>query len=329
MYTDIYYEKLNFMREFSIQKEPQVENLSNNFAAAPTNLSPDHLIYEEYKDSSGETAFFDYTDQFLERIKAFPVLYDQHAEMRKYRSKEAWKQLADLLGGKFTVGKLRNYWILLIKKYKMYLENTHSHCQPIDDEALYESLAFTNIGIQVKQEANLNNDVRFIIQSDDMESSREFYEDLNEEEHLLCEEVSEGSGEEEIASELATIQDDETLQAVENLGEIGEPEVKKIKLDTKVSSINQTLTLPDFRPSFPQTQILPDKSFSPLPVHPLNSQSVPSSTTTSTAEDEFDYFGKKVALQLRNLAQKSRSVARKGEIKVLELLMELEESLES
>jgi hypothetical protein len=44
--------------------------------------------------------------------------------------------------------------------------------------------------------------------------------------------------------------------------------------------------------------------------------------------DEFDFFGKKVALQLRELAQRNRNVARKGEIKVLQLLMELEESLQ-
>lgn len=306
----IYFDKLNFMREFSIQKEPNVEH-SNSIIAASTNLSPDHLIFEEYKDASGETAFFDYTDQFLERIKEFPVLYDQHAEMRKYRSKEAWKQLADSLGGKFTVGKLRLYWMTLIKKYKMYLENTHSHCEPIENETLYESLSFANAGILVKQEAS--NDIQFILQSDDMDSSRELFEELNDEEHLMCEEVEDTSVGEEMRPQ-AAVQDDETVQAVESIEEIGEPETKKLKLDMEMPKI-QSFTLPDFRPSFQPTQV----------VEPPNSHPVP----PTTAEDEFDYFGKKVALQLRNLAQKSRSVARKGEIKVLQLLMELEESLES
>lgn len=288
----IYFEKLNFMREFSIQKDPHVESSSN--MSTSTNLSPDHLIYEEYKDSSGETAFFDYTEQFLERIKEFPILYDQHAEMRKYRSKEAWKQMADLLGGKFTVGKLRHYWVTLVKKYKMYLKNNHSLCEPIEDEALFDSLAFTNIEAQVRQQASLGTDINsFILQSDDMDSSREFFDDLNEEEHLLCEEVE----------DVAAQENEETVQAVESLAEVKEPEAKKLKLE---------LIIPDFQP-LPET--LPKKS--------------PPLLQNSLSEDEFDFFGKKVALQLRDLAQKNRSIARKGEIKVLQLLMELEESLES
>jgi hypothetical protein len=292
------------MREFSIQKD-HLEP-SNNVTTSTT-LSPDHLIHEQY--SGEETTFFDYTDQFLERIKEFPVLYDQHAEMRKYRSKEAWKQIADRLGGKFTVGKLRNYWLTLIKKYKMYLENTHSQCEPIDNETLFESLAFTNIGIQIKTEANLNNDIQFIMQSDDMESSREFFEDLNDEEHLLCEEVDDGvdtsTGEEPTSQE--SPQDDETVQAVESIEEaVQEPETKKMRIET--------------------IPVIPEKPFLSLQPAQLQNSSF---LVPSTSEDEFDYFGKKVALQLRNLARKNRSVARKGEIKVLELLMELEESLES
>jgi Alcohol dehydrogenase transcription factor Myb/SANT-like len=295
------------MREFSIQKDLNIEN-SNNLSLS-TNLSPDHLIYEEYKDSTGETAFFDYTDQFLERIKEFPVLYDQHAEMRKYRSKEAWKQISDQMSGKFSVGKLRNYWILLIKKYKIYLENSHGSCQPIENEALFESLSFTNIGIQIKREPNLNNEIRFILPSDEMDSSREFFEDLNEEEHLLCEEVDDGhdiSVRDESTSQ-TIVPDDETVQAIESIEEIKEPETKRQKIELKISE------------SFPPTQAIAEL---PPPFH-QNSHAAP------TAEDEFDYFGKKVALQLRHLSHKNRSLARKGEIQVLQLLMELEESLES
>jgi Alcohol dehydrogenase transcription factor Myb/SANT-like len=317
----IYFDKLNFMREFSIQKDPYVEP-SNN-VTIPTTLSPDHLIYEEFKDSSGETNYFDYTDQFLERIKEFPVLFDQHAEMRKYRSKEAWKQLADELGGKFTVGKLRHYWMTLIKKYKMYLETTHSHCEPIENEALYESLSFTNVGIQVKREPNLNNDIRFILQSEDLDSSRELFDDLNDEEHLLCEEVEDvldASAGEEVTSQ--TLHDDETVQAIESIEEVLEPEPKRLKVDTP------TLNHSEIRLSFPMTQVLPENSFPTPPLAQLqNSHPVPS--PSSTANDEFDYFGKKVALQLRNIAHKSRNVALKGEIKVLQLLMELEESLDN
>lgn len=303
------------MREFSIQKDPHVEPTTN--ITTSTTLSPDHLIYEEIKDSSGETAFFDYTDQFLEHIKEFPILYDQNAEMRKYRSKEAWKQLSDLLGGKFTVGKLRHYWVTLIKKYKMYLENTHSHCEPIENETLFESLSFTNVGIQIKREPNLNNDIRFIIQSDFDDAA---FEDLNEEEHLLCEEVDDGL--DTSAEDEAALQDDETAQAVESIEEVREPEPKKLKLASPTLEV---------MPIFPPLQVMPEQSFSPVspPAQLQNSHALPSSAIVNGQQDEFDYFGKKVALQLRNLAYKSRSVARKGEIKVLQLLMELEESLES
>jgi hypothetical protein len=291
----IYFDKLNFMREFSIQKDPLVE--ATSAVSVSTTLSPDHLLFEEFKDSTGETVFFDYTEQFLLNIKRFPVLFDQHAEMRKYRAKEAWKQVADSLGSKFTVGRLRHYWMTLVKKYKMYLDNAHGSCEPITNEALFESLSFANVGLKVKQE-----EIQYIVQADEMDSSQEFYDDLNDEEHLLCEEV-----EPEAAADTR-----ETAQAVESIEEISEPEPKKPKIDP------EPFKLPDFRVQPQEVHVSPAPSIVSQPQLPA----VP-------ADDEFDYFGKKVALQLRDLAHKNRSLARKGEIKVLQLLMELEESLES
>lgn len=298
----IYFDKLSFMREFSIQKDLQVE--ATNIIPVSTTISPDHLIFEEFKESTGETINFDYTEQFLQHIKEFSILYDQQAEMKKYRSKEAWKQLADLLGSKFTVGRLRHYWMTLMKKYKMYLETSHSNCEPIENETLFESLSFTNIGLKMKED-NINNAMQFIVHPDD--SSQEYYEDLNEEEHLICEDV-------ETAVETPEFNIDQ---------EVEEPELKKLKIDPKLQ-INQIdvsdlkfSNLPEFLSKLPvQENPITPALLTPLPVTPF-------------LNDEFDYFGKKVALQLRNLANRNRSVARKGEIKVLQLLMELEESLDS
>ena len=45
--------------------------------------------------------------------------------------------------------------------------------------------------------------------------------------------------------------------------------------------------------------------------------------------DEFDYFGKKVAMQLRNLASLNQKLSRKAEIEVLQLLMKYEDTAES
>jgi hypothetical protein len=45
--------------------------------------------------------------------------------------------------------------------------------------------------------------------------------------------------------------------------------------------------------------------------------------------DEYDYFGKKVAMQLRNLASLNQKLSRKAEIEVLQLLMKFEETAES
>ena len=300
----IYYDKLSFMRDFSIQKHLELD--ATNFIPVPMTISPDHLIFEEFKESTGETINFDYTEQFLQHIKGFTVLYDQQAEMRKYRSKEAWKQLADLLENKFTVGKLRHYWITLLKKYKMYLESSNSNCESIENETFFESLSFTSVELKVKDE-HLNSMVDFIVQPEETDSNQEYYEDLNEEEHLICEDV-----------ETAVETPEFTIDP-----EIEEPELKKQKIDSEVQ-VN-VIEVSDLKPSNPP------EFHSQLPVQetPIAPPPIIFHPATPVQNDEFDYFGKKVALQLRNLAHKNRIIARKGEIQVLQLLMELEETLVS
>lgn len=300
----IYFDKLMFMREFSLKKDPNFDTSDTDMIIS-TNISPDRLCYEEFKDSSATSVFMDYTDQFLDLVKEFPVLFDENAERRKYRAKEAWKQISDSLAGRFTVGKLRLYWITLMKKYKLYLENPNAHYGIVENEQLFEQLTFANIGIQMKQRSTTSQSE---LHTEEEANSREFIEDISEE-HLICEEIEDSSIDDE--AEATELLEDEILLAVGNIEELPEaPPKKKIKIEAVNGghAVEVTEMVPPPAPTTPT----PEKS-----------------QTTTAAEDEFDYFGKKVSLQLRDLARKNRSVARKGEIKVLQLLMELEESLES
>lgn len=322
----IYFDKMIFMREFSIKKEPYIEPARNDVLQSP-NISPENLVYEEVKEN-GNTTYTDFTEEFIENVRKFPILFDENAEMRKYRSKEAWKKISDCLGGRFTVGKMRQYWTTLIRKYKLYLASS-PHYAEIENEALFDNLYFVNTGIQIKGEQSTT---QYMLQLEgEIDSSREL-EEINEE-HLLCEEVDDdidsvgSSGEVDEQTEVIQDEpDDETARAVEAIEEIVEPSPKKLKIEPKndchLLRINKPVFISNLKSLLPQ-QSIAEKS---PPSASMHSTPIPISTTN---EDEFDYFGKKVALQLRELAQKNRSAARKGEIKVLQLLMELEEGLDS
>jgi len=78
----IYFDKMNFMREFS-KKEAALEHFSVNVSCTTDDISPELLIYED-KEADG-SSLFDYTAKFFELVKDHPCLYDKHAEFRKYR----------------------------------------------------------------------------------------------------------------------------------------------------------------------------------------------------------------------------------------------------
>lgn len=330
----VYFEKLLFMRPFSIKKDPpsSMETSMNDVVVEP-DISPDQLLYFEGKDPATSGSFIDYTGKFLLLIKNYPALYDEHSAMKKYRSKHAWKEVAEKLGGKFTVGKLRFYWMTLMKKYKLYLENSQPHDRALENETIFDLLSFANEGLQVKRQMNNQSEQYNVITDNEMENSREdhFVEDIDEE-HLMCEEVDEDEQtleESEIESvhEVQEQLSDEIAQAVESIEDFrDEPSPKKIKLEA--CHPQQIVVFHQVEPQSELRQVIPQTVRAPTPV-----QQTPSLNTVAqpapAAEDEFDYFGKKVALQLRDLANRNRHVARKGEIKVLQLLMELEESLDS
>lgn len=298
----IYFDKLLFMREFSVKKDPRM-NVKNaeELPLFIRKTAPERLIHEESKTKDGTLVQIksDYTIQFLELVKQFPELYDEYAELKRYRSKEAWKQIADELN-KFTVGKLRAYWARLVKQYQIHLMKLNTNSSECNNNSIFSKMTFVNAG-------NYNQQHK-----DECSSSRDYVDDLSEEE-FLCEEVDEVFDDEINEEFQDDIEYEETSQAVESIEavDIEMPEPKKMKIEPEELS-TQNLEI-SVRQDAKAQQI---------------SRSPATNLQTPSTEDDFDYFGKKVALQLRDIAQKNRSLARKGEIKVLQLLLNLEESLE-
>lgn len=327
----IYYDKLLFMREFSIKKDPNLEAIATDVIVTP-DLSPDNLVYEEIKEGTthGTTIYTDCTDNFLELVKEFPILYDENAAMRKYRSRDSWRQIVDLLGGKFTVGKLRQYWTTLMKKYKLYLENPGSLHGTVENEVLFDKLSFANHGIQIKRIGSTTDSHQYIVQIEDELDNSSFLDESNEE-HILCEEVDDDrhsivDSEDDIQEE----QLEEMSQAVESTEENQEPEPKKMKIEERTEPSIQFHEFKSIVRANPvSSKIIPEKPVTSAPLPAEFPTPIATISAPTTAEDEYDYFGKKIAQQLREIAYKNRSLARKGEIRVLQLLMELEESLEA
>lgn len=278
----VYYDKLLFMTDFSIKKYPNASVTSRTTSQTETStaISPDLLIYEQIKDSRGNQLIQDLTVEFIEAVKEYPCLYDENAELRKYRSNVAWKAIENKFGGKFTVGKLRSFWMQVVKKYKYYMNNYETLSGQVDNEHIFEKLYFVSV-------KNYNqNDVTSIVTED----------------------------------EFAVVEDDEEQSQEMNdnyerfIIESEEPPLKK-----KIKIIEKE-TVPPPPISTQQEETLVFNTCTPAKPMPI--------AQPSKEEDEYDLFGKKVAIQLREIAMRSKNVARKGEIKVLQLLMDLDESIE-
>lgn len=323
-----------FMIEFSIRKNPP-KDASIPETSAIIDISPEPLMICEDVKGGNHVVAVDYTERFLEILKGWPIFYDENAEMRKYRSRESWRQVANELRGVFTIGSLRQYWTTLMKKYKFYLENRHNLTEKIENENIFEKMDFAKRAFQNIQQSCVDD---YHIENED--STSDIIEEDANEEHLECdnevytldcfEDPNETTFEvEDVQEEL----DEETTQAVESIEDFSKP-TKKFKSEGPLTFG----TLPE---AHDEIEIVkcerlveePCIVTAPIDSKPFQAevQSVPSiqPAKSSTNEDEYDLFGKKVALQLRDLAKKSRSAARKGEIKVLQLLMEIEESLEN
>jgi hypothetical protein len=142
----------------------------------------------------------------------------------------------------------------------------------------------------LKSESNCELDLE--IESNEVKENCEI--EIDEEEHL-------------IESSIDALEESEVF--IENIFEdqveslMDEPVAKKIKLETSTPA-------------------------NILNVAPQESPQKYLKTPQSNALDEYDHFGKKVALQLRELAKKDKKASRAAEIHVLQILMQYEESAE-
>lgn len=283
----VYYEKLQFMEDFSIKKFPtpvETTPRTQQSTSSSRNFSPDLLIFEQIQDSKGNIEVFDLTLEFIEAVKEYECLYDENAELRKFRSDVAWKAIENKFGGKFSVGKLRSYWIQLFRKYKYYLSNYDALNGNINNEHIFEKLDFMPMTTYSKQEIMIISEDQSLLEDDEVD-----YEEVQE-----------------------TETETETEFVIENIEEVEEPSKKKLK-----TSIKDNCSTPITTSS---NSFINESSNFNLPIPSTHQQAVKS-------EDEYDLFGKKVAIQLRDLSLKNKNLARKGEIKVLQILMELEDNI--
>lgn len=252
----VYYDKLLFLKEFSIQKD-------YNYTCGITidELVPEILLSDEAED---------YTSLFLQAIEKYPSLYDKSAELRKYQGRSEWKKITTSLDSKFTSGKLREYWINLIRKYKLW-HGCQDHFTSIPNDHIFKEMSF--VEINSPEEHLIEHEDQIVIEYDDGSESLENYDEL--------------------------IQEEKPLEK--------EPPPKRQKNEDEI-----LVQLPQ------QSCIL----------EPSNSSSnIPMSTDGGDNLDEFDFFAKKVALQLKQIASKNRKSARNCEIEILKLLMDYEDDI--
>lgn len=238
----IYYDKLAFLTEFSIKKDYQ-----EAYGTYLDDLVPEFLISDE--NDGG----LDYTSTFLQEIQKHPALFDSSAEQRKYRGATEWKSVAESLGNRFTTALLRDYWIKLMGKYKLWNCN-REHVKQIANEEIFHEMSFGPI-----------ESIEEHIVEDDDGNEQITYE--------FEEESSVGQYEE--------VSCDKSFEDFQDATE-QEPPAKRIKTEATIDE---------------QSNL-----------------------------DEFDYFAKKVALQLKKISSKSQKSARKAEIEILQLLMDYEEN---
>ena len=285
-------------------------------------LSPELLLthpknnkIDKYNDAENPFCI-DMTESLINEVKKYPILYDKDAELRKFRSPEVWRKILLALEDIFmpdckaTLATLRSYWVGLMKKYKLYIKlEASGEYQPdqIENERFFNLLSFVegedyqrkNMKIE-RTDSDWNDEegteIVYLEEHEnhyDDEFSNEDQEENEEFENYEIEALNQS--EDQVISE----DEVETIPGIEDTTDdifiTNPPSLKRIKLSD------------DMKIVFP-----PVKSLSSI-----------------QTEDEFDHFGKKIAAQLREISQKNRLVARKAEISVMQLLMDIEESLVS
>lgn len=332
----IYYDKLYFMRDFSLKKGDF--NRENRIFNQIVDISPERLLSPSEKMQGEDIKYKDYTESFLHLVEQCPMLYDDHAEMRKYRGKDEWRRISEELGCRFTVGRLRNYWISLMRKYKLYLANTCATYGEVENEYIFQLMAFANEGTNLKESSTVSSvpETFVFAQEDDSEhddeSTNKYVEEeripkpnheiFTNEEHVVCEDVESSDGGEFIDIPEKDLENHAQTEDYNEIyeSESEEPPAKQAKHEHQSDEDHEN-------PQFPTT--VPSSFIFFKNQQPVKSPAPQSPTHTialkQEVEDEFDLIGKRVASQLRSLAQKSIKVARRAEIKCLQTLMEYEE----
>jgi hypothetical protein len=285
--TYIYYNNLLFMKEFSIQKDVCVERNTINIEE----IIPDSLIIQ--KDNKQ----VDITNEFLQQIKKYPLFYDEHASYRKYQGKSEWKAISEAFHSQISIGKLRHYWTVLIKKFYIYEENRDQFNVTIPNEHIFHLMSFVN----PKDHSGKDEDVEIL------ESN---YEDLNESFDLIEDEEEEHStnNQEEVEDEAEVVfeQDEYYQESDDNNFEPSPKRQKTVSISSSTTTHVNSKVVDNNSTNLKQQQLSDPPDL-----------------------DEYDYFGKKVALRLRQMAMKNRNLSRKAEIQVLQVLLDLEDTLDN
>ncbi|CAO1365660.1 unnamed protein product [Diamesa tonsa] len=322
----IFYDKLSFMTDHSISKYMNVQDLSPELLFA----NPKNMELDKHEGSEN-TLCIDMTESFINEVKKYPILYNRNAELRKFRSPEVWRKILEALEEiysqdcKATLAQLRSYWVGLMKKYKLYIKHEESiEYQPdqIENERFFNMLDFVqgedyqrkNMKFErLDNDWNDEEDTEIIYLEEqvtqyDDDCSNEEIEETEETEEFVNYEIEELNQTEE--QNVQETSDDE----VETIAEIqSQEETKEEIVDPKPPVLKRIKLSEDFKIVFPPATCPTPKPTLAVPIQ---------------VEDEFDHFGKKIAAQLREIGHKNRLIARKAEISVMQLLMQIEESLE-
>ncbi|XP_070501818.1 uncharacterized protein [Chironomus tepperi] len=285
----IYYDMLSFMTEFSIKK------VITSRESQPVDI---HEITPEPLIVTDEDKVIDMTKDFLREVKRHPALYDPSAQYRSFRGRNEWKEIADALYSQIPIKKLQTYWSTLLKQYKLFEDHRHQFTETINNEYIFDLMTFVGTNDD-NADDKVDDPVEFItfentckMERDDHSNSVVNVIDEFNEDYEAGEIVHQNFEEDESEDEDMSKNNKFTLSH----GIFG-PEPKKPKYSTKPA--------PSREPK-PKTAKCEEQNL-----------------------DEFDYFGKKVAMQLRNLASLNQKLSRRAEIEVLQLLMKYEDTAES
>lgn len=182
----------------------------------------------------------------------------------------------------------------------MFKDNRHQLTEPIKNEYIFDLLTFVSTSNNTEDD-KVDDPVEFITFENSCKMERE---DNSHSVINVMEEFDEEYDAGEVVHE--NFEDDES------------EEDEVTKNSSKFSLSRETFGPMPKKPKY-STNPSPSLELKPKKGAKYDDQNL----------DEFDYFGKKVAMQLRNLASLNQKLSRRAEIEVLQLLMKYEDTAES